>query len=114
MTKRMAAFRTHASNPRLTLENITANHKCSVQIRQTQAKIKHTLTERWYAWDEAWKVAENDPEVNLNSDLTTPAYRPRSFEVRNRCTIPIFLHADRGQDEEDNAQPQAAAAAGAA
>ncbi|KAM0801651.1 mitochondrial 39-S ribosomal protein L47 (MRP-L47)-domain-containing protein [Usnea florida] len=66
-------------------------------IRQTQAKIKHTLTERWYAWDEAWKLAENDPEVNLNSDLTTPAYRPRSFE-----------------DEEDDAQPRAAAATGAA
>lgn len=57
------------------------------QIRQTQAKIKHTLTERWYAWEDAWKVAEKDPEVNLKADLENPAYQPRSLEVCNCCTI---------------------------
>lgn len=67
-------------------------------IRQTQAKIKHTLTERWYAWQEAWKVAENDPEVNLKGDLEAPAYQPRSLE----------------DEEEVDEQPRAAAAAGVA
>ena len=28
-----------------------------MQVRQTQRAIKHTLTERWYAWDNAKKVA---------------------------------------------------------
>lgn len=53
------------------------------QISRTQQRIKHTLTERWYAWEEAWKVAENDPEVNLNAEPDTTAYTPKTFEV---CT----------------------------
>ncbi|KAL9135452.1 MAG: hypothetical protein Q9175_003363 [Cornicularia normoerica] len=64
-------------------------------IRHTQAKIKYALTERWYAWEEAWKLAENDPEVNLKADLDTPAYQPSSFE----------------DEEEVDEQPQAAAGA---
>ncbi|CAD6585636.1 MAG: 54S ribosomal protein L4 mitochondrial [Alectoria sarmentosa] len=64
-------------------------------IRQTQAKIKHALTERWYAWEEAWKVAENDPEINLKADLDTPAYQRRFVE----------------DEEEVDEQPRTAAGA---
>lgn len=69
--------------------------KRDLTIRQTQSKIKYALTERWYAWEEAWNVAENDPEVNLKADLDTPAYQPRPLE----------------DEEEVDEQPRAAAGA---
>lgn len=44
--------------------------------------IKEVLTERWYTWEDARKVAEKDSEIDLNADLESPAYKPRSmFEV---------------------------------
>jgi len=33
----------------------------------TQRGIKQVLTERYYSWQDAKVVAENDPEVNLKS-----------------------------------------------
>ena len=45
--------------------------------------IKKTLTERWYAWEDARKIAERDPEIDLGADLESPAYRPKNlFQVR--------------------------------
>ena len=40
--------------------------------------IKHTLTERWYAWDNARYAAMEDEEVNLYAAGTDedPAYIP--------------------------------------
>ena len=40
----------------------------------TMKAIKHTLTERWYAWEAARKLAKDDGEVNLSGD--GPAYVP--------------------------------------
>lgn len=39
--------------------------------------IKHTLTERWYLWEDARKLAENDPEI----DLTNPTnpFTPKDY-----------------------------------
>ena len=37
--------------------------------------IKHTLTERYYAWQEAVELAKIDPEVDLTGN--GPAYTPR-------------------------------------
>lgn len=34
----------------------------------TQKSIKHVLTERWYAWENARYAAMDDPEVNLYAD----------------------------------------------
>lgn len=39
--------------------------------------IKHALTERFYAWEDAVKLAENDPEVNLSGN--GPAFTPSNF-----------------------------------
>jgi large subunit ribosomal protein L47 len=39
--------------------------------------IKHVLTERYYAWEDAVKLAEKDPEVNLSGD--GPTFTPREF-----------------------------------
>ncbi|KAH8750519.1 mitochondrial 39-S ribosomal protein L47 (MRP-L47)-domain-containing protein [Diaporthe sp. PMI_573] len=37
-----------------------------MEVRKTQAAIKHTLTERFYAWEDARKLAQKDPEVDLS------------------------------------------------
>lgn len=34
-----------------------------LQVRKTQNAIKHVLTERFYAWEDAVKLAETDPEI---------------------------------------------------
>jgi large subunit ribosomal protein L47 len=39
--------------------------------------IKHVLTERFYTWEDAVKVAETDPEVDLTG--TGPAFTPSNF-----------------------------------
>lgn len=35
------------------------------EIRRTMRNIKHALTERYYTWQDAVMVAEQDPEINL-------------------------------------------------
>ncbi|GAB7351234.1 hypothetical protein MBLNU459_g1664t3 [Dothideomycetes sp. NU459] len=50
------------------------------EVRLTQRAIKHVLTERWYAWEDARKIAETDPEVNLNPQEGEYAYTPQDFE----------------------------------
>ncbi|KKA27358.1 hypothetical protein TD95_003208 [Thielaviopsis punctulata] len=44
------------------------------QVRLTMKRIKATLTERYYLWEDARKTAENDPEINLSG--TGDAYIP--------------------------------------
>jgi large subunit ribosomal protein L47 len=39
--------------------------------------IKHALTERFYAWEDATKLSENDPEVNLSGE--GPAFTPSDY-----------------------------------
>lgn len=61
-----------------------------VQIRRTQRAIKHALTERWYAWQEARKEAVQDPEVNLeaNTSMGELAYSPKVLEVSINNQLP--------------------------
>ncbi|KAI0542980.1 mitochondrial 39-S ribosomal protein L47 (MRP-L47)-domain-containing protein [Xylaria digitata] len=37
------------------------------EVRKTMRSIKHALTERWYLWEDARKLAETDPEVDLSN-----------------------------------------------
>lgn len=37
-------------------------------VRTTMRAIKHALTERYYAWEDAVEVAKSDPEINLSGD----------------------------------------------
>lgn len=37
------------------------------QIQKTQKAIKYTLTERYYAWEDALKLARADPEIELEA-----------------------------------------------
>lgn len=49
-----------------------------IQIKNTQRGIKHTLTERYYAWQEAQKIAAADKQFDLSGE--GPAYVPADFE----------------------------------
>lgn len=44
-------------------------------VRKTQQAIKHALTERYYAWEHARKLAMNDSTVDLTGE--GPAYEPK-------------------------------------
>lgn len=39
--------------------------------------IRHVLTERYYLWEDAVKLAKEDPEINLSG--TGQAYTPQEF-----------------------------------
>jgi len=39
--------------------------------------IKHVLTERQYVWEDAVKLAESDPEIDLSGN--GPAFTPTEF-----------------------------------
>ncbi|KAK3905441.1 mitochondrial 39-S ribosomal protein L47 (MRP-L47)-domain-containing protein [Staphylotrichum tortipilum] len=47
------------------------------EVRATMRAIKHTLTERFYLWEDAVKVAETDPEVDLSG--TGPPFTPKTY-----------------------------------
>jgi large subunit ribosomal protein L47 len=50
-------------------------------VKWTQRSIKHVLTERYYTWEEARQLAEEDPEIDLSGN--GPVYTPAaSLEVR--------------------------------
>ncbi|GAP84839.1 putative 50S ribosomal protein l4 protein [Rosellinia necatrix] len=38
------------------------------EVRVTMRSIKHALTERWYLWEDARKLAEADPEIDLSNE----------------------------------------------
>ncbi|KAI1386191.1 MRP-L47-domain-containing protein [Hypoxylon trugodes] len=47
------------------------------EVRKTMKAIKHTLTERYYLWEDARELAATDPEINL-SNTKTP-YNPSKY-----------------------------------
>jgi large subunit ribosomal protein L47 len=62
--------------------------------------IRHVLTERFYLWEDAVKLAKNDPEVNLSGD--GPAFTPKDY-----------LEEEADAVKEGQAQAALAAAAAA-
>ena len=87
------------------------------KVRHTQRAIKHALTERWYAWEEARKVAKNDPEVDLEANVLNgePAYRPMILEVSDYSRACV-ISADFAQDDSSpfEVEEQSKPAVGAA
>ena len=59
----------------------------------------HTLTERWYAWEEARKIAKDDPEIDLTGQRQ--AYNPRILSVSNSARL-YNNHLNLVQDEYDD------------
>lgn len=41
--------------------------------------IKHTLTERYYTWEDAAQVAQEDPEIDLQAE-DGQIYKPSAYE----------------------------------
>ncbi|KAK3987813.1 mitochondrial 39-S ribosomal protein L47 (MRP-L47)-domain-containing protein [Cladorrhinum sp. PSN332] len=47
------------------------------EVKLTMRNIKHCLTERFYAWEDAVELAKNDPEVDLTGK--GPAFTPSQY-----------------------------------
>ncbi|KAI0828090.1 MRP-L47-domain-containing protein [Hypoxylon sp. FL0890] len=64
------------------------------EVRKTMKSIKHALTERFYLWEDARKLAETDPEIDLSN--TNRPYAPSSYlEEEIQSAEPV-----EGQQEE--------------
>ena len=50
----------------------------ATQVKTTMKRIKHTLTERHYVWEDAYRLAKQDPEINLSGE--GEAYSPLDGE----------------------------------
>lgn len=59
-------------------------------MRKTQNAIKHALTERYYAWEDAVKLAKVDPEIEFTETGVNYANKDRSKE---------FLDLDEDESE---------------
>lgn len=70
-------FDGHASH--FTASQLITDFYFALQVRKTQAAIKHALTERFYAWEDARKLAQQDPEVDLSG--VGPAYTPEGAHL---------------------------------
>ncbi|KAA6412100.1 MAG: 50s ribosomal l4 [Lasallia pustulata] len=68
------------------------------EVRMTQRAIKHALTERWYAWEDARKLARDDPEINVRR--------------RRRLYTPQVMEDTLSEGEVEE-PPRTAAASGA-
>ncbi|KAI1744143.1 mitochondrial 39-S ribosomal protein L47 (MRP-L47)-domain-containing protein [Xylaria scruposa] len=55
------------------------------EVRKTMRSIKHTLTERWYLWEDARKLAQKDPEIDLNN-VQSP-FTPKDYLEENEITL---------------------------
>lgn len=62
--------------------------------------IKHTLTERFYAWEDARRLAESDPEIDLSGK--GQAYTPGSFYEAEEAAAP----GGENQATEESQQQQ--------
>lgn len=69
----------HASH--FTASRLLTDFYFALQVRKTQAAIKHALTERFYAWEDARKLAQQDPEVDLSG--VGPAYTPEGAHLES-------------------------------
>lgn len=79
--------------------NSFADFYFAIQVRKTQAAIKHALTERYYAWEDARKLAEQDEEIDLSG--TGPAYAPSDAHLEEAALDEEFEEqsaADGGSD----------------
>ncbi|OCL10490.1 MRP-L47-domain-containing protein [Glonium stellatum] len=65
-------------------------------VRTTQRAIRHVLTERWYAWEEARKVARHDEKVDLTGQ--GPAYTP--LNIKDQFEVEELTEKDTGVGAE--------------
>lgn len=52
-------------------------------------RIRHVLTERYYSWEDARKLAETDPEINLaGGGQNGPVFTPSEFMIEEEDETP--------------------------
>lgn len=74
------------------------------QVRITMRGIKHVLTERLYAWEDAVALAKEDPEVDLSGK--GPAFTPTQYLEDE---VPETPRAETASSESAEPAPAAAA-----
>ncbi|KAL1883799.1 hypothetical protein VTK73DRAFT_8335 [Phialemonium thermophilum] len=62
-------------------------------VRKTMGAIRHTLTERYYLWEDALKLAKADPEVDLSGNGST--YTPMEYLEEEERTSGSLSEAAR-------------------
>jgi len=68
--------------------------KRDTAVRLTQRAIKQVLTERYYSWDDARKLARTDAEVDLSGEGL--AYTPSAFDEGDVFEAESSEHAADG------------------
>ncbi|TLD21505.1 hypothetical protein PspLS_08996 [Pyricularia sp. CBS 133598] len=65
-------------------------------VTKTMQAIKHVLTERFYAWEDARKLAMEDPEINLsgNGPIYTPSLHFESADTSSYMEEPVADHLE--------------------
>lgn len=58
-------------------------------VKITQRAIKHALTERYYSWEDARRVAKDDPTVNLTAAVGETAFTPMTYETVSKASSKI-------------------------
>ena len=58
-------------------------------VRITQRAIKHALTERYYSWEDARRVAKDDPTVDLTVAEGETAFTPMTYETVCRIYLEL-------------------------
>ena len=66
----------------------------AVKVKLTQRAIKHVLTERWYAWEDARLLAERDASVNLYAAEGEPSYTAEKVEFMVRHATAQYSSID--------------------
>jgi large subunit ribosomal protein L47 len=68
-----------------------------MQVKVTMRGIKHVLTERQYAWEDAVKLAEKDAEIDLSGN--GPAFTPSQF-LEDEYEEPVAVEAEESAAKE--------------
>ncbi|KAI1876786.1 uncharacterized protein JN550_000858 [Neoarthrinium moseri] len=95
-----------AARERQRLEFRTGEDESKARMRavsKTMKAIKQALTERFYTWEDARQLAEEDPEVDLSNESSP--YTPRSY-LEEEVADPQALEAEAEAEAEAVVQEQ--------
>ncbi|KAK1755767.1 mitochondrial 39-S ribosomal protein L47 (MRP-L47)-domain-containing protein [Echria macrotheca] len=71
-------------------------------VKKTMQGIKHVLTERQYAWEDAVKLAETDPEIDLSGE--GPVFTPKEYlEAED-----VLVESETAESTNDSTEPSKA------
>ncbi|MCJ1410963.1 54S ribosomal protein L4 mitochondrial [Ptychographa xylographoides] len=70
-------------------------------VRTTQRAIKHALTERWYAYEEARKIARSDPKIDLRKAGTGSVH-----QLESEIEAPVAETRETGMPLQERLEDQ--------